>query len=151
VLFDRVGARPLVIPGALAMALSLWLFAILGAGSSLVAVIGIHVLLMVGFGLMMTPLMTESLGVLPDHLHSHGSAILATLQQVAGAFGTAVFVTVTALASSDPSGVPDATGLRAAFIVSGCVGVLAVVTAFFVRRTTDRTPSSRTEAEPSLR
>jgi DHA2 family lincomycin resistance protein-like MFS transporter len=150
VLFDRVGARPLVIPGAVAMALSLWLFAILGAGSSLVAVIGIHVLLMVGFGLMMTPLMTESLGVLPDHLHSHGSAILSTLQQVAGAFGTAVFVTVTALASSDPSGAPDVTGLRAAFVVSGCIGVLAVITAFFVRRNTDPTPSSRTDARPSL-
>src|SRR5699024_10208295 len=99
-MFDRIGARPLVIPGALAMAVSLWLFATLGSDSSVAVVVAIHVLLMAGLGLMMTPLMTESLGVLPDHLYSHGSAILTTLQQVAGAFGTAMFVTVAAIGSA---------------------------------------------------
>ncbi|GHE77980.1 MFS transporter [Amycolatopsis deserti] len=133
-LFDRFGARPLVIPGALALAVSMWLFALLGPGSPLAAVIVIHVLLMAGLGFMMTPLMTEALGVLPDHLYSHGSAILATLQQVAGAFGTAVFVSVATLGSADPSGTPDAGGLRTAFVVAGVVGVLALVTALFVRR-----------------
>ncbi|MBK0867730.1 multidrug efflux MFS transporter [Saccharopolyspora sp. HNM0986] len=132
-LFDRFGARPLVIPGALAMAVSLCLFATLGPDSALGAVIGIHILLMTGLGLMMTPLMTESLSVLPDHLYSHGSAILSTLQQVAGAFGTAVFVTVAAAGSAAATGAPDAAGLRTAFVVAGGVGVLAFVTALFVR------------------
>ncbi|GAA3747906.1 DHA2 family efflux MFS transporter permease subunit [Salinactinospora qingdaonensis] len=133
-LFDRVGARPLVIPGALAMAVSLWLFAALGPDSPLVAVIAIHLLLMGGLALMMTPLMTESLSVLPDHLYSHGSAILTTLQQVAGALGTALFVTVAALGSAAASEGPDPAGLRLAFIVGGCVGALAVITALCVRR-----------------
>ncbi|GAA1780079.1 DHA2 family efflux MFS transporter permease subunit [Streptomonospora arabica] len=141
-MFDRFGARPLVIPGALAMAVSLWLFAALGPDSPLAAVVAIHVVLMTGLGLMMTPLMTESLGSLPDHLTSHGSAILTTLQQVAGAFGTAVFVTVAALASAT-AGAPDAAGLRTAFMVAGCIGVLAVVTALFVRR-----PAAAAEAAP---
>ncbi|MEU0466570.1 DHA2 family efflux MFS transporter permease subunit [Amycolatopsis sp. NPDC006131] len=140
-LFDRFGARPLVIPGAVALAVSMWLFALLGPGSPLAAVIAIHVLLMAGLGFMMTPLMTESLGVLPDHLYSHGSAILATLQQVAGAFGTAVFVSVATLASNDPAGIPDATGLRTAFVVAGVVGVLALVTALFVRKPAAATPA----------
>ncbi|OXM75031.1 MULTISPECIES: DHA2 family efflux MFS transporter permease subunit [Amycolatopsis] len=133
-LFDRFGARPLVIPGAAALAVSMWLFVLLGPGSPLAAVIVIHVLLMAGLGFMMTPLMTEALGVLPDHLYSHGSAILATVQQVAGAFGTAVFVSVATLGSADPAGTPDATGLRTAFLVAGVVGVLALVTALFVRK-----------------
>ncbi|MET0190952.1 MAG: DHA2 family efflux MFS transporter permease subunit [Pseudonocardia sediminis] len=133
-LFDRFGARPLVIPGAVAMAASLWLFATLGPASSLNAVIGIHVLLMAGLGLMMTPLMTESLGVLPDHLTSHGSAILSTLQQVSGAFGTAVFVTVAALGSAAPTGSPDASGLQTAFVVAGCIGLVALAASLFVRR-----------------
>ncbi|MEC3977554.1 DHA2 family efflux MFS transporter permease subunit [Amycolatopsis sp. H20-H5] len=132
--FDRVGARPLVIPGAAAMAASLWLFATLGPASSLVVVIAVHVLLMAGLGLMMTPLMTDSLGVLPDHLHSHGSAILATLQQVAGALGTTLFVTVATLASAgDSGGSPDAAGLHLAFIVAGCIGLAAFAGSFFVR------------------
>ncbi|MFI9028033.1 DHA2 family efflux MFS transporter permease subunit [Streptomyces sp. NPDC053560] len=134
-LFDRFGARPLVIPGALALAVSLWLFTLLGAHSPLAAVIAIHILLMAGLGLMMTPLMTESLGALPDHLYSHGSAILSTLQQVAGAFGTAVFVTVASLSTSDPSGAPDAGGLRTAFMVAGVIGLLAFATSLLVSRT----------------
>ncbi|MFF5986769.1 DHA2 family efflux MFS transporter permease subunit [Prauserella flavalba] len=136
-LFDRFGARPLVLPGTVAMAGSLWLFTTLGPGSPLAAAIAFHVLFMAGLGLMMTPLMTESLGVLPDHLYSHGSAILSTLQQVAGAFGTAVFVTVAAVGSAAGSGAPDADGLRTAFVAAGCIGLLALVAAPFVRgRTT---------------
>ena len=131
--FDRVGARPLVLPGAVATAAALWLFATLGEGSPLAAVIGIHVLLMAGLGLMMTPLMTEALGSLPDHLYSHGSAVLSTLQQVAGALGTAVFVTVAALGSAVGAAAPDAAGLRTAFVVAGVVGLVALVAASFVR------------------
>jgi DHA2 family lincomycin resistance protein-like MFS transporter len=134
-LFDRVGSRPLVIPGAAAMAASLWLFTLLGPGSPLIAVIGIHVLLMAGLGLMMTPLFTESLGVLPEHLYSHGSAILSTLQQVAGALGTALFVSVATLATTDASaGSPDAAGLRLAFVVAGCIGLVAFALSWLIRR-----------------
>ncbi|MFG1644031.1 DHA2 family efflux MFS transporter permease subunit [Amycolatopsis sp. NPDC049252] len=134
-LFDRVGARPLVIPGAAAMALSLWLFTLLGPTSPLIAVIGIHVLLMAGLGLMMTPLMTESLGVLPEHLYSHGSAILSTLQQVAGAMGTALFVSVATLGTVDAhASSPDAAGLRTAFMVAGCIGLLAFGLTWLIRR-----------------
>ncbi|MFI8993177.1 DHA2 family efflux MFS transporter permease subunit [Streptomyces sp. NPDC053542] len=147
-LFDRFGARPLVIPGALALAVSLWLFTFLGAGSPLAAVIAIHILLMAGLGLMMTPLMTESLGALDGHLQSHGSAILATLQQVAGAFGTAVFVTVASLSTSDPSGAPDAGGLRTAFMAAGVIGLLAFVTSLFLSTARpapqDSTPAAAT-------
>ncbi|MDN5859270.1 MAG: DHA2 family efflux MFS transporter permease subunit [Pseudonocardia sp.] len=132
-LFDRFGARPLVVPGSIAMALSLWLFAALGAGASLIAVIAVHVLLVGGLGLMMTPLFTEALNVLPAALYSHGSAVMATLQQVAGAAGTAAFVTVAAVAASGPSGVPDATGLRTGFAAAGVIGIVAVGTALFVR------------------
>ncbi|MGW3966772.1 DHA2 family efflux MFS transporter permease subunit [Amycolatopsis sp. NPDC005003] len=134
-LFDKVGGRPLVIPGAAAMAASLWLFAALGPGSPLIAVIGIHVLMMAGLGLMMTPLFTESLGVLPEHLYSHGSAILSTLQQVAGALGTAMFVSVATLGSHDTAATgPDAAGLRAAFIVAGIIGVIAFAGSWLIRR-----------------
>ncbi len=133
-LFDRVGARPLVVPGSIGMAISLWLFAALGADGSLVAVIGIHILLMAALALMMTPLLTEALAVLPNALYSHGSAIMATLQQVAGAAGIAAFVTISAVASNNPSGTPDAAGIRAGFVAAGIAGLLAVAAALLVRR-----------------
>ena len=134
-LYDRLGARPLVIPGALAMAVSVGLFATLGPGSPLAEVIAIHVLLMAGLGLMITPLMTDSLGALPEHLYSHGSAILSTLQQVAGAVGTALLVSVATLGTADQAAPgPDASGIRAAFIAAGALGLVGFAVSWFVRR-----------------
>lgn len=62
----------------------------------------------------MTPLITEALSALPEHLYSHGSAVLNTLQQVAAGFGTPASVTVATLASAGTA--PDSTGLRVAFM-----------------------------------
>ncbi|QUQ62737.1 MDR family MFS transporter [Kutzneria sp. CA-103260] len=133
-LFDKVGARPLVIPGAIAMAVALLLFATLGPTSPLAEVIGIHVLLMAGLGLMMTPLFTDGLNDLPEQLYSHGSAIMSSLQQVMGALGTTLFVTVATVAAVNAEAGPDANGLRAAFVVAGCLGVIGVVGSLFVRK-----------------
>jgi DHA2 family lincomycin resistance protein-like MFS transporter len=132
-LFDRVGARPLVIPGAVLMAAGLGLFSTMGPATPLGVVIAYHLVLMGGLSLMMTPLMTEALGSLPDSLYSHGSAILSTLQQVAGAMGTALFVTVAATGSAPGGPSPDAAGLHAAFAVAGGVGVVAVLLSLLVR------------------
>ncbi|WP_051580410.1 DHA2 family efflux MFS transporter permease subunit [Pseudonocardia acaciae] len=138
-LFDRYGARPLLIPGTAAMAVSLWVFAALGEGTSLGAVIGVHIVLMTGIGLMMTPLMTEPLAALPGGLYSHGTAILGTSQQMAGALGTAVFVTVASLGAANPAGTPDAAGMRLAFGAAGIIGALAVLCSLCTRpRRTDR-------------
>ncbi|GAA4804119.1 DHA2 family efflux MFS transporter permease subunit [Tomitella cavernea] len=131
-LYDRVGARPLLIPGAAGMTAALWLFALLGEDSSVWAVIGIDILLMVALGVMMTPMMTEALGVLPDSLYSHGSAILTTLQQVAGALGSAVFVSVATLGSSGP--ILDADGMRLAFATAGAISIVAFVATLFLKR-----------------
>ncbi len=145
-LYDRVGARPLLVPGSIAMAISLWLFAALGTDTALAAVIAVHILLMTALGLMMTPLFAEALAVLPNTLYSHGSAIMATLQQVAGAAGAAAFVTVAAVASNGPPGAPDATGLRAGFIAAGIIGLLVVVAALFVRGKQPGGPSREVDA-----
>ncbi|GAB2912083.1 DHA2 family efflux MFS transporter permease subunit [Rhodococcus aerolatus] len=132
-LYDRLGARRLVVPGATAMAVALWLFATLGETSPIAEVVAIHVLLMIGLGLMITPLLTDSLGALPENLYSHGSAILSTLQQVAGAFGTAVFISVATAATVGAEGLPGPAGLRLAFVVAGSIGVLTVGAALLVR------------------
>ncbi len=74
--------------------------------------------------------MTDALGALPDRLYSHGSAIMTTLQQVGGAAGTALFVTVMTKASMS-GGAPDMAGVHAAFVVAAGIGAVAVITSFF--------------------
>jgi DHA2 family lincomycin resistance protein-like MFS transporter len=94
--YDRVGAAPLVVPGAVAMAVSLGLFTRVGPHTSPWLVLADHVVLMVALAAIFTPVFTSGLSVLPPHLYAHGSAILGSLQQVAAAAGTTVVVSVMA-------------------------------------------------------
>jgi DHA2 family lincomycin resistance protein-like MFS transporter len=132
--FDRMGARPLVIPGAVVLSASLWALTVF-VGAPLWTVVAIHIVLSAGIALMLTPLMTEALGSLPTDLYSHGSAIVSTLQQVAGAAGTALFVTVLTLFSAS-GGATDAPGIRAAFLVGAILSTAAVGVSLLVRATT---------------
>jgi DHA2 family lincomycin resistance protein-like MFS transporter len=131
-LYDRLGARKLVIPGAAVLTAALWAFTTLRAGSPLWAIIAFHVVLVLGISLMLTPLMTDALGRLPGHLDSHGSAIMATLQQVAGAAGTALFITVMAVASVEVTMGTDVAGARAAFMVAAIIATVALPLTFLV-------------------
>lgn len=128
--YDRHGARLLVVPGSILLCLSLCGFALLSETTPVWELVVLQTIMMLGLSMMFTPLMTDALGALPDRLYSHGSAIMTTLQQVAGAAGTALFVTVMAKASLS-GGAPDMPGVHAAFVVAAVISVVAVVTAFF--------------------
>jgi MFS transporter, DHA2 family, lincomycin resistance protein len=84
--------------------------------------------------------MTSSLGAVPMELYSHGSAIMSTLQQVAGAVGTAVFITLmtTGAAASLESGanpvVAQADGIHLAFLCGTGMAIVAVAAAFLVKK-----------------
>jgi DHA2 family lincomycin resistance protein-like MFS transporter len=125
-LYDRFGPRRLVTPGAVAATAALWAFVTLNAGSALWQLIAIHVVLMFGISFMVTPLMTDALGRLPVGLDAHGSAILTTLQQLAGAAGTALTVTVMALASAGAATGADIDGAHAAFLTAALIGTATV-------------------------
>lgn len=88
-LYDRLGPRPLIVPGVVIVAAAVWSLVLLDQSSSPYQVLASQVAMCVGFGLVFTPLFTFGLGSLPPALYAHGSAILASLQQVAGAAGRA--------------------------------------------------------------
>ncbi len=148
-LFDKHGPTPLVIPGMVVAAGSLWGMATFDEQSSIAWIIAVHVALNIGLGFVFTPLLTSALGSLPRKLYSHGSAIVSTIQQVAGAAGTALFITLMSVgaanAAADGAGEIAATntGVHAAFVLGACVATAAVVLACFVRR-----PAAADEAEP---
>lgn len=128
--YDRHGARRLVVPGSFLLFASLCGFALLSAATPVWELVVLQTIMMVGLSMMFTPLMTDALSALPDRLYSHGSAIMTTLQQVAGAAGTALFVTVMAKASAS-GGAPDMPGVHAAFVAAAMIAAVAVVLAFF--------------------
>ncbi|MDQ1576142.1 MAG: transporter, family, lincomycin resistance protein, partial [Microbacteriaceae bacterium] len=79
---------------------------------------------------------------LKPELYSHGSAIVGTVQQLAGAAGTALFVTVMTSQAANlvTHGASDvqatAAGIRAAFLCGAIISVFAIVAAFFIRKET---------------
>ncbi|MFL6059622.1 MAG: DHA2 family efflux MFS transporter permease subunit [Marmoricola sp.] len=93
-IYDKVGGRPLVIPGSIAILVAVVLFTRIGLDTPYAVIVALHVVMMVGLAMVFTPVFTLGLGALPQNLYSHGSSLLGALQQVAGAAGAAVSVAV---------------------------------------------------------
>jgi len=138
--YDRIGPAKLVIPGILIVTAVLWAMTLLGTQSHVEFILIGHVVMSVGFALLFTPLFTVGLSSLRPELYSHGSAVLGSLQQVAGATGVALFVALLSAQSARlaAAGAPPvealAGGARAAFLCGAVCALVAVVLAFFVRK-----------------
>lgn len=150
-LFDRFGPTVLIVPGTILVSVVLWTLTTVNQSTSVMFILALHVTLSVGLALMFTPLFTSSLGSLPRHLYSHGSAVIGTVQQVAGAAGIAVFVSLMTLRATDliDSGVEvipaTSQGLQLAFLCGAIISLFAIVAAFFIRR-----PPSSSVGEPAF-
>ncbi|WP_084073611.1 DHA2 family efflux MFS transporter permease subunit [Demequina sp. NBRC 110052] len=139
--YDRIGPRPLLIPGAALIATAMLLMALSASvGAHWWQILAAHVTMSVGLALTFTPLFSASLGSLPQRLYSHGSATVSTLQQVAAAAGTALFISVMALvtgwglADGLSEAAAQAGGIRAAFTVAAVIAAAGIVLAFFIQR-----------------
>ncbi|MET1022134.1 MAG: MDR family MFS transporter [Arthrobacter sp.] len=131
-LFDKVGPLPLTVTGASLLVLALFQFSLLDAGTPVGWIIALHVGLSLGLSLIFTPAFTTGLNPLPPHLYSHGSAIMSTLQQVAGAAGTALLVSIYAVVSA---GAGMVAGMHAAFLTASVIALAAVVLSTLMRKT----------------
>lgn len=138
-LVDQRGARFVLVPGMIVTALSLWSMGLFTDNTTIWQVLITHIGLSLGLSGVFTPLFSVSLGSLPSQLASHGSAIISTVQQVAGAAGTALFVTVMTLVASSVAGSHTAidphalaAGTRVAFLMGGAASTVGVVLAFFI-------------------
>lgn len=138
--YDRVGPTALVVSGASIVSAVLWSITMLDENSAFGWVLAAHIVLSLGLALLFTPLFTSGLAALPASLYSHGSAIVGTVQQLAGAAGIALFVTVmSAQAASLVAGgasevAATADGIQLAFGIGAVISLLAIPAALFVRR-----------------
>ena len=143
-LYDRFGSRPLVIPGSIVMVAALAALSRVGLETPFWLILAGHVVLMVSLATIFTPVFTLGLGALPQELYSHGSSILGTLQQVAGAIGTAVLVVILQNRSTslmDAGAAPDVAfvnGLQWAFVVGAIFGVVVVGLSVFLPNKVDQ-------------
>jgi DHA2 family lincomycin resistance protein-like MFS transporter len=138
--YDRIGPTKLVVPGVIIVTAVLWAMTLLGTQSRTEYILAGHIVMCIGFALLFTPLFTASLSSVPPQRYSHGSAVLGSFQQVAGAVGVALFIAIMTgqqarLAASGIEAVEAlAGGIRAAFLAGAIGAIFAVVCAFFVRK-----------------
>ena len=139
-LYDIVGARRLLLPGAIVVSVALWLLASFNQFTAPHMVIVAHVALSIGLAFIFTPLFTLSLSSVPPQLYSHASATLGTIQQIAGAAGTALFVTVltTVSVNLDNQGASAmealSGGIQFAFLSGAILSVVAIGLAIAIKK-----------------
>lgn len=153
-LFDQFGPKWLVILGSLIVTGAMAGFSTITMETSSVFIIGLHIMTMVGVSMIMMPAQTNGLNQLPRELYPHGTAIMNTLQQVAGAIGTAVAISILSSgAERFMNTVEDKTnplnqvlafteGVQSSFLFAIIVSVIGLVISFFIKRV---------EVEPALK
>ncbi|AWH94015.1 MFS transporter permease [Dietzia lutea] len=141
--FDRHGPRPVLIPGALMLALGQWLFTTIDPGTDLGWIVAFHTIFSIGLAMLMTGLLSAALSDMPLKFYSHGSAIFNTGQQLGGAIGVTIFVTVMSTIAAGRADAGSAVvdglfdGAHLSFVVGGVLATVAVVCSLFIRRAPD--------------
>lgn len=137
--YDKHGPKYLIVPGTLMVSAVSWWMTTLSENTPIAGLMAAHIVLSIGLALTFTPLFTASLGSLPAKLYAHGSALLGTIQQLAGAIGAALFVALMSkevpalLAHGMSPAAATAGGIRAAFLCGAIISSLAIVAAAFVK------------------
>jgi len=129
--YPRVGARTLMVAGAVVVAAGWWALTAFDETTPVGAVLATYLVICAGQALAWVPIFTLSLGSLPDELHAHGSAALNTVQQLFGAAGLAVLVGVFTINTPGRDPAAIAAGGQAAFAAGGIVALVVIVAALF--------------------
>ena len=138
-IYDRFGPRPVLIPGAAMLALGQWLYVTVDMDTDLWVFMLIHIVFSIGLALLMTGLLTSAMSAVEPRLYGHGSAIFNTGQQLGGAIGTTIFVTVLSLLSASKleagSAVAQAlfSGAHISFLIGAILATIGLVLAPFIK------------------
>ncbi|MFK3982388.1 DHA2 family efflux MFS transporter permease subunit [Micromonospora sp. NPDC050397] len=138
---DRHGPGAALLPGAIVLSATFWTLAATDHAPYGWA-IAAHILLNVGIAFLITPLFTVGLNATPTTLSPHASAILNTVQQVAGAAGGALLITVTSTVASHLTAggasqrIAIATGIHGGFLTAAIVSLSGIGLAVGLARST---------------
>ncbi|WP_017547781.1 MDR family MFS transporter [Salinicoccus carnicancri] len=145
-LFDKLGPRPLMIPATLILSGTMFLMSRLDTDSQPWVILVGFMLLMISVSATMMPAQTNGLNQLPKRLYPHGTAVVSTLQPVAGAIGVSVFISImnarqmnflgNASNPDDPATIDQAmvAGVELVYFIAFTISIVAVIMSLFVYR-----------------
>jgi MFS transporter, DHA2 family, lincomycin resistance protein len=142
-LFDKFGPRMFVIIGsAIILIANVMFMNIVSAATPAWQIIVAFMILFFGLTMVMMPSQTNALNQLPRALYADGSAAMNTLNQVAGAAGTAIAITLfTAGQSGYAVNFPDASkqevlaaGIKYTFYFLSGISAVTLICSLFVKK-----------------
>lgn len=147
-LFDKYGAKMLAITGMSIVVISTYYFSKLSLDTTYLEIMFLYTIRMFGISMVMMPVMTNGLNTLPMKAHPHGTAMNNTFQQVSGAIGSALLITVMnthttstaenlAKSGSDPMNIMKNSmmeGITYTFFVSTLIAVVGLALTFFIKK-----------------
>ncbi|SUK10915.1 multidrug resistance transporter protein [Staphylococcus agnetis] len=142
-IYDKVGARILIIPGFTLLLITTFLFSQITAHTSYTYIIIVFTIRLISISFIMMPLNTAGINALENDMVSHGTAIMNALRTISGSMGTAIMVTVMAIGTSWY--IPDNTiaqtmvhreamafGVDAAFFVASLMVFIGLIISLFI-------------------
>ncbi|AKG74691.1 drug resistance transporter, EmrB/QacA subfamily [Salinicoccus halodurans] len=136
-MFDKFGARWLVIPGLGIVTVTTFMFAVLDTETTFTYLAVVNAVRMLGISMVMMPSTTAGLNQLTNKLVPHGTAMNNTMRQVAGAVGTALFVSVMTITMIPGQGAEGMIhGVNMSFILTGIFSLAGFILAFRLRSPT---------------
>ncbi|MFX3673447.1 MAG: MDR family MFS transporter [Paenisporosarcina sp.] len=147
-LFDKYGAKVLAITGMAIVTISTYFFSDLNTDTTFLHIMFLYTIRMLGISMVMMPVMTNGLNTLPMKAYPHGTAMNNTLQQVSGAIGSALLITVMntrttstaedlAKSGVNPAGIMKNSmmeGINYTFFVSTFIAGVALLLTFFIKK-----------------
>lgn len=145
-LFDKFGPRKVLIPGAVLLCGTMFTLSRLDLQTPTWLIILCYILLMLSVSAVMMPAQTNGLNQLPKRLYPHGTAIVTTLQPVAGAIGVSVFISLMSARQNhflgeaenpkDPIVMKEAlvSGVELVYFVAFGFALVALIVSLFVYR-----------------
>ncbi|WP_067724882.1 DHA2 family efflux MFS transporter permease subunit [Oceanobacillus damuensis] len=150
-IFDRFGARYLLIIGLTLLTITSFLYTNLSADTSLAYITVVFMVRMFGISMIMMPATTQGLNQLPSRLLAHGSAMTNTMRQVAASIGTAVLVTVmtTTALNTGENALPQEVihGVNMAFYVAAVLSLIGLILSLMIKGGTPTEERARMKAE----
>ncbi|WP_313235839.1 MDR family MFS transporter [Sporosarcina ureae] len=147
-LFDKFGPRVLMIPATIVLSGTMFMMSRLTLDTPIWVVVTSYILLMLSVSAIMMPAETNGLNQLPKRLYPHGTAVMSTLQPVAGAIGVSVFISIMNARqlhflkkSTTPEDALTAdlalvAGVELVYFIAFAMSLVAVVLSFIVYRAT---------------
>ncbi|MDU9348570.1 MULTISPECIES: MDR family MFS transporter [Staphylococcus] len=142
-LFDKFGGKWLARIGLFVLVVSTLPFTMLTEHTTFTYLATSNALRMVSIAMVMMPMTTLAINQLPNELIAHGTAMNNTFRQMAGAIGTAVFITLMSVSAIPQDGITGIIhGVNVTFIVATVISAIGLLLSF--KLTDDSKPKRRT-------